>query len=54
MQKREKLIEALRQTGGNQSEAARILGVSRITIWKQIKKYEIDLDRDLAPTCPIG
>ena len=54
MQKREKLIETLRQTGGNQSEAARISGVSRITIWKQIKKYEIDLDRDLAPSCPIG
>jgi two-component system response regulator HydG len=38
MQKRERLIEALRQTGGNQSEAARILGVSRITIWKLDQK----------------
>ena len=28
---------ALRQTGGNQSEAARLLGVSRTTIWKYSK-----------------
>jgi PAS domain S-box-containing protein len=37
------LIDTLRQVGGNQSEAARILGVSRVTIWKRIKKYGIDL-----------
>jgi len=47
-QKKEALITALRKTGGNQSEASRILGVSRVTVWKQIKKYGIDLYRDLA------
>lgn len=47
-QKREALIKALRQAGGNRSEASRILGVSRVTVWKQIKKYGIDLFRDLA------
>jgi len=47
-QKREALIRALRQAGGNRSEASRILGVSRVTVWKQIKKYGIDLFRDLA------
>jgi len=46
-EKKERLIQALRQTHGNQTEAARLLGVSRVTIWKQIKKYEIDLYRDL-------
>jgi hypothetical protein len=25
--------------GGNQSEAARLLGVSRVTVWKRIKKH---------------
>ena len=40
---REELITALRQAGGNQSEAARILGVSRVTVWKRIKKYGIRL-----------
>lgn len=40
---REKMIEVLRQAGGNQSEAARILGVSRVTVWKRMKKYGIEL-----------
>jgi two-component system, NtrC family, response regulator HydG len=42
-EQREKLVQVLLQTGGNQSEAARILGVSRVTIWKRIKKYGINL-----------
>jgi PAS domain S-box-containing protein len=41
------LLEALRFTGGNQTEAARQLGVSRITVWKRIKKYGIDLKAEL-------
>ena len=40
---RETLLEVLRRTGGNQSEAARIMGVSRVTIWKRMKKYGIDV-----------
>jgi PAS domain S-box-containing protein len=44
---RKKMIETLRQVGGNQSEAARILGVSRVTVWKRIKKYGIDLMTEL-------
>ena len=47
--KRAALIDALRQTRGNRSEAARILGVSRVTVWKQIKRFQIDLLKDLAP-----
>ncbi len=45
---REQLIEVLRQTGGNQSKAARMLGVSRVTIWKRIKKFGIDIKQDVA------
>jgi PAS domain S-box-containing protein len=41
------LLSVLRQVNGNQSEAARLLGVSRVTIWKRIKKYEINLNSDL-------
>ena len=48
LEKRAELIRALRQTGGNRSEAARILGVSRVTIWKQINKFGIDIRRELA------
>lgn len=36
---REELIAALKQVGGNQSAAARLLGVSRVTVWKRMKKY---------------
>ncbi len=46
--KRAALIKALRKARGNRSETARILGVSRVTVWKQIKKYKIDLLKDLA------
>jgi len=44
---KEALIQALRKSGGNQSEAGRLLGVSRVTIWKRIKKYGIDLKREI-------
>ncbi len=44
---REEFLQVLREADGNQSEAARILGVSRVTIWKRIKKYGIHLPNDL-------
>jgi len=40
IQKRQ-LIEALKQTEGNQTKAARLLGISRITVWNRMKKYGI-------------
>ena len=39
------LIEALRKCNGNQSQAARILGVSRVTVWNRMRKYGIDLQK---------
>ncbi len=42
------LIQALKKARGNQSKTARAIGVSRVTIWKRIKKFGIDLTRDLA------
>ena len=47
IQKR-RLIDALEQTGGNQTKAARILGVSRITVWNRMNKYEIKPVRKFA------
>ena len=41
------LIEALRQTNGNQSQAARVLGINRVTVWNRMKKYGIDLKKVL-------
>ena len=45
---RDELVRILRQVGGNQSAAARQLGVSRVTVWKRMKKHHIDLTRDVA------
>lgn len=39
--KKERLIDALKKTGGNQSEAARILGISRTSVWHQMKRFNI-------------
>ena len=43
LSEKEKLLDALKQTDGNQTKAAKILGVSRITVWKRIKKHGIQL-----------
>ena len=40
--RKEELIKILRETGGNRSETARRLGVSRVTVWKLMKKYNIN------------
>lgn len=37
------LMNALQQTDGNRTKAAEILGVSRVTVWKRMKKYQITL-----------
>jgi two-component system response regulator HydG len=39
------LINALRQASGNQSQAANLLGVSRVTVWHRMKKYGIDVHK---------
>jgi two-component system, NtrC family, response regulator HydG len=46
---REALVEALRQAGGNQTKAARILGVSRVTVWNRMRQYGIDLQKVVKP-----
>ncbi len=38
---REELLRVLSETGGNRTETARRLGVSRVTVWKRMKKYGI-------------
>jgi two-component system, NtrC family, response regulator HydG len=42
---KQELLEILEKTGGNQSKAAEILGVSRVTIWNRMKRYGIDAKR---------
>lgn len=42
---KQELIKALNQANGNQSEAARLLDVSRVTVWNRMKKFNIDLKK---------
>jgi two-component system response regulator HydG len=44
---KERLLEALKRSGGNKSEAARNLGISRVTLWKRLKAYDIHVDRKI-------
>ena len=39
---KEVLLRALKEAGGKMSEAARILGVSRVTLWKWLKYHKIN------------
>jgi len=41
------LVKALKQSLGNKSQAAQILGVSRGTVWNRMRKYGIDLKKVL-------
>ncbi|MBW1749107.1 MAG: sigma 54-interacting transcriptional regulator [Deltaproteobacteria bacterium] len=43
--KKRQLIEALDRAGGNQSQAAKTLGISRVTVWNRMKRYGITANR---------
>ena len=38
-------IQALKQAGGNQTKAAKILNINRVTVWNRMRKYGIDLKK---------
>ena len=38
---REALAEALLKSGGSRALAARELGISRVTLWKRMKRYGV-------------
>ncbi len=38
-EEKEKLIRALTRVGGNRTQAAKLLGISRVTLWKKMKKH---------------
>ncbi len=41
------MLAALKKARGNQTKAAEILGVSRVTVWKRMKKFNIDPNVDI-------
>jgi DNA-binding NtrC family response regulator len=44
VQERDRLVQALREAGGSRSRAAELLGVSRVTVWKRIKKFGLQAE----------
>lgn len=40
------IMEALRKTGGNKAQAAKLLGYSRVTLWKKLGKLGVDTSGD--------
>ena len=54
----EVLRQAIAAAGGNKAEAARMLGISRVTLWKRLKKYDLQgffTDAGEEPTAaPLG
>jgi len=45
---KEALMRVLQEAGGKKGEAARILGVSRVTLWKWLKRYRINNQNEFA------
>ncbi|GAB6147218.1 sigma-54 interaction domain-containing protein [Desulfocicer niacini] len=48
LDEKSRLIQALQQTNGNQSKAAKLLNINRVTVWNRMKKYGIDLKKVLS------
>ncbi len=42
-EEKNRIIEALKSAGGNRVKAATLLGISRVTLWKKIKRYGIEV-----------
>jgi DNA-binding NtrC family response regulator len=40
-QEKEHILHALQLAGGNRSEAARMLGIDRVSLWRKLKKYGV-------------
>jgi transcriptional regulator with PAS, ATPase and Fis domain len=41
---RECIVRALHQTGGNRSQAAKLLGISRKRLWEKMKEMQVLVD----------
>jgi len=46
LSERDKILAALRQAGGNKGQAANLLGMSRVTLWKKMVKLDLNQPDD--------
>jgi two-component system response regulator HydG len=51
-EKRAELLRILEETGGNRQEASKLLGISRVTLWKLLKKHGIGIRNSVDPGDP--
>lgn len=49
---RAELIDALERCGGNQTQAAKLLGVSRVTVWNRMKRHGVRAERKVEARQP--
>ncbi len=42
MHERGRILDALAQARGNKTQAAKLLGTSRVTLWKKLRKFRLD------------
>jgi len=47
---KQELIDALERADGNQSQAAKLLGISRVTVWNRMKRFNIQAKRGIIST----
>jgi len=45
LNEKDQLLIALKKTNGNQTKAAELLRINRVTVWNRMKKYKIDLKK---------
>jgi len=46
-EQKEAILAALKKTGGKKTEAAELLGISRVTLWKRLKELDIQVNRTI-------
>jgi transcriptional regulator with GAF, ATPase, and Fis domain len=46
---RDRVLAVLEEAGGNRAEAARRLGISRVTLWKRLKQYGLEAAQEQTP-----
>ena len=46
-EQRRVLLKALKSARGNKSEASRILGISRVSLYKRLRKYSIQVNKEI-------
>ncbi len=50
---RQQILDALIATGGNKAESARMLGISRVSLYKWLRKYNIRMNKSISDAVSV-